>query len=82
MIPVLNDSYVVKLLEFDKQDKKYKDLISTEYRYINSNKFEIYKKANRMYRLVTSNKNSFLAKIACNFNLLENKCKEYGKENT
>ena len=81
MIPVLSNNNVIKLLEFEGLDSKYKDLVSTEYRYINSKKYEIHKKAYRMYRLVTSNKNSFLAGIACDFKLLENKCELYGKDN-
>ncbi len=79
MIPVQVNSSVVSLLEYNKQDKKYKDLISTEYRYINSNKEEIYKRANKMYTAVTKHKNNFLKTIACNFKLLEEKCVEYKK---
>ena len=37
MIPVTKNSNVIELLEYKKEDKKYKDLISAEYRYINSN---------------------------------------------
>ena len=46
MIPVPSNIKVTYVLEYNKQDKKYKDLISAEYRYINSNKEEIYKRAN------------------------------------
>jgi len=77
MIPVATKSNVTKLLEFDKQDKKYKDLISAEYRYINSNKEEIYKRANKMYIAITKHKNNFLKTIACDFKLLEEKCLRY-----
>lgn len=38
MIPVSKNANVIKLLEYNKQDRKYKSLISSEYRYINSNK--------------------------------------------
>ena len=64
---------------YNEQDKKYKDLISAEYRYINSNKEEIYKRANKMYIAVTKHKNNFLKTISCNFKLLEEKCVEYEK---
>ena len=67
MIPVAKDSNVVQLLEYKKQDEKYKDLIATEYRYINSNKKEIYIRAEKMYKVVTKSKNNFLKTIACDF---------------
>ena len=62
---------------FSMQDKKYKDLISAEYRYINSNKEEIYKRANKMYVAVTKHKVNFLKTVSCNFKLLEEKSIEY-----
>ena len=71
MIPIPDNINVVSLLEYDKQDEKYKNLVSAEYRYINSNKKEIYKRANKMYIAVTEHKNNFLKKIACNYKLLE-----------
>lgn len=77
MIPVPKDIRVTKLLEYDEQDIKYKNLIAAEYRYINSNKKEIYKRANKMYIAVTKHKNNFLKTIACNFKLLEEKCLKY-----
>lgn len=80
MIPVPNDISVTSVLEYNKQDKKYKDLIAAEYRYINSNKKEIYKRANKMYVAVTKHKNNFLKTIACNFKLLEEKSIEYNKQ--
>lgn len=79
MIPVPSNFNVISLLEYNEQDKKYKDLISAEYRYINSNKEEIYKRANKMYIAVTKHKNNFLKTISCNFKLLEEKCVEYEK---
>ncbi len=79
MIPIPKNFNVLKLLDYNKQEKKYKDLISAEYRYINSNKKEIYKRANKMYYAVTKHKNNFFRTIACNFELLEEKCLEYKK---
>ena len=80
MIPVPKDISVTSVLEYNKQDKKYKDLIAAEYRYINSNKKEIYKRANKMYVAVTKHKNNFLKTIACNFKLLEERSIEYNKQ--
>lgn len=80
MIPVPNNIKVTSLLEYNKSDKKYKDLISAEYRYINSNKKEIYKRANKMYIAVTKHKSNFLKTIACDFKLLEERCLEYKVE--
>ena len=77
MIPVPSNIKVTHVLEYHKQDKKYKDLISSEYRYINSNKEEIYKRANKMYIAVTKNSKNFLKTIACNFKLLEEKSIKY-----
>lgn len=77
MIPVPKNREIKKLLEYNKQGQQYKNLIAAEYRYINSNKEEIYKRANKMYNAVTKHKNNFLKTIACNFKLLEEKCLEY-----
>lgn len=79
MIPVPKSINVTNLLEYNKQDEKYKNLVAAEYRYINSNKEEIYKRANKMYIAVTEHKNNFLKTIACDFELLEQKCMEYNK---
>ncbi len=81
MIPVPNNIKVTSLLKYNENDKKYKDLLSAEYRCINSNKKEIYKRANKMYIAVTKHKNNFLKTIACNFKILEEKCLDYKAEN-
>ena len=80
MIPVPNDIKVISLIKYNENDKKYNDLISAEYRYINANKREIYKRANKMYIEVTKHKNNFFKSIACNFKLLEEKCLKYKEE--
>lgn len=77
MIPVPKKNRIIQLLKYNEKDNKYKDLINAEYRYINSNKDEIYKKANKMYIAVTKHKNNFLKTIACNFKLLEEKSMKY-----
>ena len=80
MIPIPNNIIVTSLLKYNESDKKYKDLISAEYRYINSNKKEIYKRANKIYSAVTKHKKNFLKTIACDFKLLEEKCLGYNTE--
>lgn len=83
MIPIHNKkSELVQLLEYDKQEKKYKDLLSAEYRYINAHKAEIYKKAEKMYTAVTKHKRNFLKTVSCDFTLLEEKCIVYKNDNT
>ena len=77
MIPVPKYSNVINLLEYSELEKKYKNLISAEYRYINANKKEIYKRADKMYIAVTKHKNNFLKTIACDFKKLEEKSLKY-----
>lgn len=77
MIPVPKNINVVNLLEYSKQDIKYRNLISAEYRYINSHKEEIHKRANKMYIAVTKHSNNFLKTISCNFSLLEEESLRY-----
>lgn len=72
MIPIPKHINVANLLEYNKQDEKYRSLVSAEYRYIDSNKNEIYIRANKMYIAVTKHKNNFLKTIACNFKFLFN----------
>ena len=66
-------------------DKNYIKYLSKFESHINSNKEEIYKRANKMYIAVTKHKNNFLKTIACDFKLLEERCLEYntgkGKNN-
>lgn len=77
MIPIPMKMNVMNILNYSEQDKNYRNLISAEYRFVNSNKEEIYKRANKMYVAVTQHKNNFLKTIACNFKLLEEKAREY-----
>ena len=79
MIPIPEDLAVINLLDYINQEKKYRDLISAEYKYVNSNKNEIYKRAKRLYLAVTKDKPNFLKTISCNFKLLEEKASSYGE---
>lgn len=77
MIPV--PSECVKLLEFDKQEEKYKILLRQQIIYINQNEDKILKKANSLYRSVIGHTNLFLESISCDFKVLENKCNKFKK---
>ena len=80
MIPIPANVNVIKKLNYDKQDSKYKNLISAEYRFVNSNKEEIYKRANKMYIAVTEHKNNFFKSIACDFKILEKQSVKYNNK--
>lgn len=80
MIPVPNNMRVVNLLDYKKQEKKYQDLLSSEYKYINFHKKEILQRAKRMYTFVTNDKQNFLKTISCNFKNLQEKSLEYSEK--
>ena len=77
MIPV--PSECVELLELDRQEEKYKILLKQQIIYINQNEKKILKKANSLYRSVMGHTNPFLESISCNFEVLENRCKQFKK---
>ena len=51
MIPVPNNMRVVNLLDYKKQEKKYQDLLSSEYKYINFHKKKYSKELNKCIHL-------------------------------
>ena len=61
--------------EISKRDKKYADLLRTEYNYCKNNRAAIYKKAQSVYK-IGCNKNHKLNYTCCDFQTLE---KEYVK---
>ncbi len=81
MIPVPEDC--VYLLDMKNKSYGYKRLLSEQYSYINkpNNRQKIIEKAEKIYHIVTNNKNSKVSKfykdLSCNFKLLEEKCLEY-----
>ncbi len=89
MIPIL-DNNVIELKykdienyrEFncDKERKLYISFLSFELNLINSQIEKIRKNALKLYNEKENNPNSNLSKRCCNFKLLEEKCREYKKE--
>ena len=77
MIPVPKSE--VTLLDFEARGEKYKDLLQSEFEFINNNKESIYNKANKIYKNVKYEKIPFYINISCNFELLEQKSEYYSK---
>ena len=75
MIPVPKTA--IQLLDFNSRGDKYRDLLQAESKFINDNKNVIYTKAKKIYKNVVHIKTPFFTNIACNFELLEQKSKEY-----
>ena len=75
MIPVPETA--IQLLDFNSRGDKYRDLLQAESDFINDNKNIVYSKAKKMYRNVVHIKVPFFISISCNFELLEQKLKEY-----
>lgn len=89
MIPIL-DKNVEKLryseieqyrnFNSDKEKKLYIALLNFELTLINNKREKIKRNAMKIYNEKIVNPNSEIAKRCCNFKLLEDKCKEYNKE--
>ena len=76
MFPVQSKDYTY--LDFSKeQDLKYKSLLESEYRYIQSSQGKIIKDASLVYKIKTSGKINSLTKRCNDFKLLEEKCRLY-----
>lgn len=78
MIPVPKGA--VTLMDFGERGEKYQDLLQAENDFINDNRENLYKKAKKLYRNVTEIKVPFFVNIACDYKVLEEKCKAYQKE--
>lgn len=76
MIPAKEE----QLIKFDinKENKKYKQILISQYRFCNKHINEIKNRAKITYQ--KSKNNLFFKKVCCDFRLLEEKCLEY-KEN-
>ena len=77
MIPVPDNA--LTQLNFDgiaKTDKKYADLLRTEYSYCSAHIDEIKTKASSVYN-IGCNPKHVLNKFCCNFKLLESRMSEY-----
>ncbi len=75
MLPVPETA--IKLLDFNSRGDKYRDLLQAESNFINDNKNVIYSKAKKIYKNVVHIKIPFFISISCDFELLEQKLKEY-----
>lgn len=76
MIPV-PESEIISFNINDVKDKKYKNLLRDQAKYIKSNRKYIIKKAKRLYSIFNSGKHPIINARCCNFKLLEIKCVEY-----
>lgn len=79
MIPVPEMCLSVKSIKNEK-DEKYKRLLMKEYNYCKKHKYNIYKIANKTYK-IGKNKEHKLHDVCCNFELLENLHDIYINEN-
>ena len=59
------------------EERRYRDLLQAESNFINDNKNVIYVKAKKIYKNVVHIKVQFFSSISCDFELLEQKLKEY-----
>lgn len=79
MFPV-PDGCIEKLVIKDVEDEKYRSLLNKEYRFCMDNTERIQKKANKIYRMVTSNCKPILTENSCAFHILEDGYREYIEE--
>ena len=81
MIPVNSkDAYIANI-----NNSKYKDYYLSEIRYLRSKKVEeeIINKINNIFNVLKDEKNYdylFFKQLCCDFELLEQKCKEYNRK--
>ena len=78
MVPV-PDECIEKLIIKDVQDEKYRMLLNKEYRFCVNNAQRIQKKANKIYEMVTENREQILTDNSCDFRILEEGYREYIK---
>ena len=65
---------------FTKQEQQYLNLLNDQIYWLNRNKSQIYAKAVKLYTKYITNKiNPVIKSRCCDFELLEEKCKEYHK---
>lgn len=76
MVPV-PDECIEKLVIKDVEDEKYRLLLNKEYQFCMNNAERIQKKANKIYKVVTTNRKQILTDNSCAFHILEDGCREY-----
>lgn len=79
MIPVPEEC-IERLIIKDVQDEKYRLLLNKEYQFCVENAERIQKKANKIYEMVTTNRNQRLTDNSCAFSILEQGYQEYVKK--
>ena len=78
MVPV-PDECLKKLVIKEVEDEKYRILLNKEYQFCMKYADKIQKKAEKIYKMVTSNQKQILTDNSCDFNLLEQGYREYIK---
>ena len=68
MFPIIHSE--IKVMEFENEEEKYKDLLEQEYRIVKKEQQQIKHKAKKMYVDIGKGK-PFFTKISCNFPKLE-----------
>lgn len=80
MVPV-PDECLSRLAIKDIEDEKYRMLLNKEYRFCQNNIDRIQKKAEKVYKMVLSNRKQVLTDNSCDFRILEQAYQEYISKN-
>lgn len=80
MVPV-PDECLSRLTIKDIEDEKYRMLLNKEYRFCQNNIDRIQKKAEKVYKMVLSNRKQVLTDNSCDFRILEQAYQEYISKN-
>jgi len=78
MVPVPEEC-IKRLIIKDVEDEKYRTLLNKEYQFCMDNSERIQKKANKIYKMVTTNRKQILTDNSCDFKILEQGYQEYVK---
>ncbi len=76
MVPV-PDECIERLIIKEIKDEKYRILLNKEYQFCIENAEKIQRKANKIYKMVTTNRKQVLTDNSCAFHILEEGCREY-----
>lgn len=76
MFPIIQTE--IELMDFEKEEKKYKDLLEEEYRAVLREQDKIRDKALKLYNAVKKG-HTFYSKISCKFSLLEQEYLKFKK---
>lgn len=76
MVPV-PDECIERLVIKEVKDEKYRLLLNKEYQFCIANAERIQKKANKVYKMVTTNRKQILTDNSCAFHILEDGYREY-----